>query len=264
MTTALTATVQSQYGRVLLQLTWTTVTSATISRVNADGSIWPVRNAEPTGVASTTGVGAVAFDHEAPLDESVTYRATSTQSGTVVTSSAVTVPSDTGSLGSNMWLTHPLKPSLSQLLTVEGIAPAVRKGRAGILPVINRADPIAMTDVRQSPTGTITVATATVPEATALRALLADGQTLQVRAPGTWGVWMYVVIGDVDEVSAVGVGSNPERVWQLPYTAVGRPASTSQGAVGTTYADAKSSYATYALLKAGETTYNDLKIKAGP
>lgn len=74
MAPSLSAVVQQQ-TRVLLTLTWPGIQTATIQRLDPDGVPRNVRNAEPV-----TCVGSCAvFDHEAPLDQSVTYSATSPQ-----------------------------------------------------------------------------------------------------------------------------------------------------------------------------------------
>jgi peptidoglycan hydrolase-like protein with peptidoglycan-binding domain len=263
MTTSITATAQAQYGRVLLQITLTTAMSATVSRVHPDGTVWPLRDANPTDIRSTTGVGAIVWDHEAPLDVPVTYRVTS--GATTFTSTAVTVPSDRGNVGSMVWLTHPTKPSLSVLWCCEDIAERTSPGRNGVLQILGRADPIAITDSRVSPAGTMTGYTFTRAEATKLRALLADGGTLCVRAPAAWDTpWFYCAIGDVADANAGGSGLETVRSWHLPYTVVAQPAGGSQGPVGATWADVLAAYATWTAEIAGETTWNAVQLQAGP
>jgi hypothetical protein len=263
MATVLTAAVQAQYGRVLLQLTFTTVTLATVSRVHADGSIWPVRNADPVDVRSTTGVGAIIFDHEAPLDQAVTYKATSTQTSTTFLSPAVTVASDPAWVRSMAWLTHPTKPSLSTLVAITDMGDRSRPARVGLLPILGRADPIAVTDVRQSGGGELQAITFTVAEAVKLRALLADGGTVLLRAPGAWANgWQYMALGDATE-SGPG-GWDPIREWRIGYSVVAPPAGDGQGAAGATWADVMTAYATWTAAIAGEPTWLDVQIKAGP
>lgn len=257
MATGLTAVVQQQYARVQLQLTFTTVTSATVSRVHADGTVWPVRGAAPVLVASTSGVGWVGYDHEAPLDQPITYRATSTQDATVVTSTAVTVASDPAWVGSMIWLTHPLKPSLSRLVACTGMGARTRRSRSSILPIIGRADPIAMAGTRLSPTAEMTLHTTTLTEAAALEALLADGATLCMRAPASWGsMWLYATIGDVTDEAAAGHAFDPSREWRLPYTTVAPVAGNSAGPAGITYADLLTRFDTYGQVKVGRAFLN--------
>jgi hypothetical protein len=70
MAPTLTA-VPQQFGRVLLTLTWPGLNVVPIQRLDPDGTWRNVRNAEPVICAGSTA----AFDHEAPLDQPVTYRA---------------------------------------------------------------------------------------------------------------------------------------------------------------------------------------------
>jgi hypothetical protein len=263
LATSLTAAVQPATGGVLLQLTFTLVTSATITRVHPDGTAWPLRNANPVDVRSTTGVGATVFDYEAPLDTPVTYKASSTQTGTTFSSSAVTVPSDPGDVRSRAWLTHPLKPSLSCLVAVEDIGDRTRQARTGVLAIIGRADPIAITDTRLSGSGDLGLFTDTAAQAVKLRALLADGGVVLFRAPAAWhNAWFYAVLGDVAE-SGPG-GWDASRGWRIGYTVVAPPAGLSQGAIGQTWLDVLSTYVTWTAEIAGEPTWNDLQAKVGP
>lgn len=74
MAPTLTASAQ-QFTRSLLTLTWPGIAAATVQRLDPDGTWRNVRNAEPI-----VCLGSCAFyDHEAPLDQPLTYRATSAQ-----------------------------------------------------------------------------------------------------------------------------------------------------------------------------------------
>jgi hypothetical protein len=265
--TALTALTQPAYARVQLQLTFTTVTYASVWRVHTDGAVYGVRGANPVTVASTTGVGWVGYDHEAPLDQSIYYFATSSVQapGVQATSGNVTVPSDTGSLGSLAWLTHPFKPALSRLVTIAAVGPRTRKGRSSVLPIIGTSTPVALTDKRLEPSGELVVSTATLAEAAAMRALLADGSVICVRCPGTWGsMWFYAAVGDATEEPAAGHARDPAVDWHLPYTVVAEANGTSAGPVGVTYADLAATYATYTALLAGELNYSAVLLNPGP
>lgn len=266
MTTTLTATVDGASNRILLNLTWTTVTAALVQRVHADGTAWPIRaGAVGDGnvpILSTTGVGWVGYDHEVPLDAPVTYQATSTQAvGTTVTSSAITAIS-----GGVAWLTHPIKPALGGRVVVRDDTDRTLTARRGVHQIIGRADPVAVWDVRASDAGGLIVQTSTAADITNLRALLADGAPLLYRTPSTWGgEWLYLAVGDVGLQRLDGLtATDVLRRWPLPYVAVSRPSGVSQGAVGVTYADVPVAYATYTALAAGEATYADLAIKPGP
>ena len=70
MAPTLTAAVQQQ-TRVLLTLNWPGIQTATIQRLDPDGVLRNVRNAEPVTCLGSCAV----FDHEAPLDQAVTWQA---------------------------------------------------------------------------------------------------------------------------------------------------------------------------------------------
>lgn len=262
MTTTLTATVQSAYGRVLLQLTWTGVTSATVTRIHADGSTWPLRDANPV---TLSGSVASIYDNEPPLDQAITYLATSTSTGTTIPAGPVTVPSDPSWVGSTIWLTHPSQPALSMLLPIVEIGAQTRSGRNGVLQILGSNLPVAITDTRVITGGSLTAHTTTKADTIALRALLDDGSVLLMRPPGSWlAPWQYVAFGDVTEVNASGVGPNQDCRWTMPYTVVAQPVGESLGAVGSTWADTMTAYATWSAAIAGEVDWSTLITHAGP
>ena len=263
MTGTLTATVQSTYGRVLLQLNWPGVTSATISRINADLSTVVLRDADP--IATPGGVATV-FDNEAPLDQTLIYLANDVATNAPRTSDPVVVPSDPSWVGSMMWLTHPTSPALSMLIAVTGIGAQTRSGRNGILQILGSPLPVAISDVRVLTGGSLTALTTTTADAAALRALLADGSPLLMRPPGAWATppWQYVIFGDVTETNASGVGPAADITWTMPYTVVAPPAGQSAGSVGATWADAIAAYPTWSDLIGGEATWADLIAHPGP
>lgn len=261
MTGTLTATVQPTYGRVLLQLNWPGVTAVNISRINADFSTWPLRDATPI---STPGGVATVYDNEAPLDQSLVYLALDVATNAPRTSSAVTVPSDPSWVGSMIWLTHPTQPALSMLLPVTDIGAQTRSGRNGILQIMGSPLPVAVTDVRVTTGASLTALTTTTADTAALRALLADGSPLLMRPPGSWSTPnQYVVFGDVTEQTP-GPGPIADRAWTMPYTVVAAPVGQSAGVVGSTWNDAVTVYATWTDLISGETTWTDLITHVGP
>jgi hypothetical protein len=261
MAVSLTATGQNQYARVLLQLTFTTVTEASIFRVHADGSEWPVRNADPITVTATSGVGAIVYDHEAPLDVAVTYKATSTGDATVPTTSSVILAS-----GGKAWLTHPLKPSLGGAFTARDLDDITYDGRGAELPILGSRYPVGITDVEVAGASTVVLQTATTAQASTLRALTADGAVLMLRLPATWDVepWLYARRRGVIQQRYINIAARSERRWAIPYQQVATPAGVSQGAVGATWTDLVAAYADWTAVIAGEPTWRDPQIKAGP
>jgi hypothetical protein len=261
MAGTLTATVQAAYGRVLLQLNWPGIASVNISRINADMSTWPLRDATP--IATPGGVATV-YDNEAPLDQVVTYLATDVATNAPRTSSPVTVPSDPSWVNSMIWLTHPTQPALSMLLAVTDIAAQTRSGRNGILQILGSPLPVAVSDVRVTTTASLSALTTTTADTAALKALLADGSPLLMRPPGTWSTpAQYVVFGDVTDVTP-GPGPIADRAWSMPYTVVAAPVGQSAAVVGAAWSDVPTVYATWADVIAGEPTWTDLVTHVGP
>src|SRR5256885_8249314 len=99
MVATFTATDDAANGRVQLSLNWTGMSTATISRTDPDGSINPVRSANP----ATLIAGAFTdFDYEAPVGVTANYSAVSNTGATLSTTVAV---SDTPY--GQVWLKHP-------------------------------------------------------------------------------------------------------------------------------------------------------------
>ncbi len=240
-------------ARVQLVLAWPTVTSATIRRIHEDGTVHPVRGADTVPVLSTTGVGWVGYDHEAPLDQTVTYQAASADTSDVLESPAVEVRS-----GGWMWLTDPTDPAVGGRYVVRDLRAPTTVARRGLLPILGSALPIAVTDVRLAGEASVVIRTAALDDIAPVRALVATGNVLLIRLPGTWGGdWWYASVGDVTEDRFVPIAQRPERRWQMPYTIVARPEGDSAGPVGATYADTTATYPTYADRTSGSATYAD-------
>src|SRR6187549_3309934 len=112
MATTLTATPEPSNNppRVLIQLTYTGQTSATIVRNDPDGTTTPVRLADP---AALDGAGSwVGYDYESWFGASTTYTADTL--GGSLTSSAMTLSVP------DIWLRHPGVPALSQKIDFQG------------------------------------------------------------------------------------------------------------------------------------------------
>lgn len=248
----LTAAANTTYGRVLLTLTWAGIKQATIERQDPDGVWRPVRNAEPCYCFGSTA----QFDHEAPMDAAVTYRATSPQAvGTTTTSSAVTLAS-----GGRVWLTHPGKPSLFLKPLMAEVGKRTLPARRGAFKILGAQFPVITTDVRGGDVGEITFVTdGTWAQQNALRALLADGLTLLLRQPAAYGgEAFWVSVGDVGIEPTSRMATSLRRRFTVPYDRVDRPTGASQGPVGLTYASMSAQWATYAPMTATTKTYTAL------
>jgi hypothetical protein len=230
MADGLTATPQAGLARVLLRLEWAGTTLADIVRVHPDSTTSPVRNAEPAYV-NTTWVG---YDHEAPLDTTVTYRASSV--GVVLTdlvSSAVNLAS-----GPLCWLKHPGKPWLNRTVRLRELGPRVAPARRGVLRPLDRADPIIIHTTRSSDSGYIVLNLATVAERSVMAEMLADGAALLLQTPASWGgESLYISVDTTDLRPVMQWGPDPLRRLSLPFDVMGRPPGAAGGPAGLRWDD---------------------------
>ena len=259
MVQTLTATAEPDYARVLLSITWDTPTApatATISRVNADGSTEVVRSANPAPLVAGQWVG---HDYDPGLDSVISYVATSTdQPGTVIESTEITLPSQGKS-----WLKHPGKPSMNRIVTVVRPPSLTRPIDVGVFSVLGRRLPIAVSTTRRSATGTLELASFTEDDRAGLLNLFSDGAVLLFTAPNGYGVGrLFLAVGDVEEVNPSGAGTEPSRVWTVPFTEVGAPAGDVLAA-GNSYSDVLGAYGSYSDLLQSEGTYEGLLAGIG-
>jgi hypothetical protein len=218
-TITLTADLDSSGRWVLLTLTCTGATGATIYRVTADGT-QAVR-----GAFEETISGALnAADYEAPQNQTLTYFArvtdgTSTQESTLVTVAGVVDRGGDCIFG----LTNPLG---IVAVNVVGVPELRSQGRQDVVQVIGRADPVVVSDVRLYPSGTLTVATLTDDERQDVTALLADGQVIAFSPRyadyGFSDIW-YLAVSNVTEKRVSALGNRPERFIEMEFQRVAPP-----------------------------------------
>ena len=247
----LTATVDA-YTRIRLDLYWPDVRTATITRLDADGTTSPVRNAEPL----LLNTAAVLYDHEAPLGRPCIYRASPTGDSSVyLDSDPVTVDSTVP------WLKHPFKPALSRPVHISSIGPRSLPARRGVARPLDRPDPIVVHQPRATDAGVLAIQTdGTWAENDAIRALLADGAPLLLQQPTSYGeAQLYISIdtaglGLLDDEFALMFNRNIT----LPFDVTGRPPGTAAAPRGLSYADLAATYLPYEHLAAAKPTYLDV------
>lgn len=258
MATTLVATPEPGHNppRMLLELTYTGQTSATITRNDPDGKQIPVRRAEP---ASLDGAGSwVGYDYESWFGADTTYTA-ATAAG-AITSTEVTLDVD------QVWLRHPGTPSLSQAIDFQGEGEPVRPVVQSVIEPLGRRTPIVISDgQRKSKRGELTLRTKTIEEHGALLALLDNVTPLLLDVPPDcgWGVdlaHLYLSVGDLTERRfRPDYYPQPWRSWVAPYIVVGRPAGDLQAertyatvlAAHSSYQDVLNYYSTYSNLLTG-------------
>lgn len=229
------------------------VTQTTVTRLNPDGSLVPVRTYDGNPVALTSGT-ALLYDYEAPYGQAVSY--SSTESASVV-SAQVTVPE------TRIWLVHPGVPALSTPITVQSWGEVTVRATQGVFWPMGRSTPVVVTDgARKSAQFTLTVLTGTSDEAASMAALLGDLGSLLLNIPASKNAGRptgYVAVGDVQVSRPSRITSEAARLWTLDCTDIDRPVGGSQAQ--RTYVDLLS-YPTYAALQAAYPSYTALL--AGP
>jgi hypothetical protein len=239
--------------RILIELTWTGQTSATIVRTDPDGSQTPVRLAEP---ATLDGSGSwVGYDYESWFGQWTRYTATSA-AGSITTSTLSLDVTD-------VWLRHPGIPSLSMQVDFQGDGAPVRPVVQAVLEPLGRNFPVVVSDGRRkAKRGEITLRTKSDAEHTALLALVDDAVPLLLDVPPGKGfgadlTHQYLAIGDLTQSRLrPDYYKDTWRIWTAPYIVVGRPAGGIQAE--RTYADVLAAHGTYQDLIATYGTYTEL------
>lgn len=157
---------------------------------------------------------------------------------------------------STVWLKSIARPFLNRAVTVVGFSDVVLPARGGVLDVIGRREPVAITEVRGSRQYALTLRAADRAEADALELMLSFGDVLYVQPPSTSCPIpraMYAYVGDVSFQRA-GRSDGAVRYVTLPLTEVAAPDPTIVGYT-ITWAGVKSTWATWAAVKAAVPTW---------
>lgn len=257
MTNSLTATAQttahdgSAVARVLLQLTWASVSTAIIERLDPDGVYREVRNADTFHPLVVNG-SAVVYDHEMPLDVSISYRATA-NTGATLTSGSVSVASQ-----GLAWISLLSMPSLGGARTIDNPLENAYPSRDGIFTPLGAEFPIAVYDIRGAATGTIHWQTRSLADMQTMRKVIKPGSPLVLLLPSAWGgdTWYIHVTSDIKESSFKGPASSPYRMYEMSFFRIDRPDGKAGGAKGQTWNDLKAQYATWDDLAATSKTWS--------
>ena len=215
----LDATVDPSNRWVVLTLTATGMTKATIYRSSADGT-QAVRGAFNVDAPGSL----VVADYEAPQGVSLSYFArTSDGTGSYDSSVAVT----TGAIDRGGDVVFGLANPLAWLpLNVIGIKALAYESNIKLVNVLGRPDPIAVSDVRKFPSGTLEVYTLEDSERLSLLSLL-TGSSVMAFSPsdpayGFSDVW-YFAVGKVTESRVSPLGTEPARKFSLEVTRIAPP-----------------------------------------
>lgn len=249
----LTAVADPAHARIRVDLYWPGITTATVERVHADGTTYQVRGGDP----ATMCTAWARWDYEAPLDQQVTYRATSAErAGSVATSDPVTV----ASIG-RYWLKSVTNPALNLAVRVKDRGTRQQPPRAGKVEPPLRPDPIYVYQVRASDKGTIALYAADQATETTIRAMAADGGPLVLQYPAVAGgesLWLMVDTVGYNPVTRISV--DLQREISLPFDVIGRPDGAALGDADSSYTKLSDAYQTYNQVAAAAGSYLELSM----
>ena len=198
------------------------VESVTVTRLDPDGRIVPVRTFDGNPLDLTGGPGLI-YDYEAPFGAPVRY---SSQESPATVSAEVTVDEQ------RVWLIHPGVPALSMPVNVAEFGKRSRPVARGVHRPMSRRYPVVQTDGRRKAAeAVLELNTFTLSERAAFETLTDDAATLLLNVPAGfgWGVGAeYVDLGDLDEERLIIWAGQPRRLQTLPYLVVDRPVGGSQ------------------------------------
>lgn len=246
----LVATWDDVRGRVVLTASQIPASATTVTSLERfDTAVLTNGDAVRGGTLGGTdpGAGFSLSDYEYTPGVVNTYRMTI--SGRTATATVTPAPT-------TVWLKSIARPFLNRQVTVVGFDTVTLPARGGVLDVIGRREPVAITEVRGSRQYALTLRAADRVEADALELMLSFGDVLYVQPPSASCVVpraMYAYVGDVSFQRA-GRSDGEVRYVTLPLTEVAAPDPSIVGYT-ITWAGVKSTWATWAAVKAAVPTW---------
>lgn len=216
MARTLAVQVDSTNFRTILTLTWDG-TAPWVARHDPDG-VWRwVRFAAP---ATLTGGVWTNSDFDVPTGVGFWYAVRDSAGNQLVSDDVyVVAPGSTVA-----WLKHPTRPALNTRLRLTRIPDLVRPVTSAAFSVLGRPNPVAVTNVRGGPTGTLDFETATDAERLRFERIFADGYPLQVSLPpGVGQQTYYVAAMELTEARVTHYGPEQTRLWSVPFVVVDAP-----------------------------------------
>ncbi|MCW6003859.1 hypothetical protein K1W54_04580 [Micromonospora sp. CPCC 205371] len=279
---SLTATPHPEVGAIVVTIDWSDVPAMTGAGILAHlyRNYPDSTQIEVLGSPAYLSAGiAVFWDTIAPLDTPVFYTASSPATGTILTSSTVTV-TGTG----QGWLKDPAEPVNDILLdtcptrtcpntstgvSFQNLGQGQFASASGVFPIIDARRPRTVAQRRKDRTSTLTVLAHSIADALRVEDILVSGRNLFLQLAARYGwasrTWNgdYIAVGDATEDRPpVANQTYPQRTWQLPFAVARAPfVPTNQsggngvGVSGATYGDATATGRTYAQRTATGNTY---------
>jgi len=230
-------------------------TTLTISRRSPSGSDAGVRGAVGRAVSGTT---FSIRDYELPLDTTVTYTVTVYQGSTVVGTASAIFSISYGLC--EAWLVDLARPTNSLQVLIESMNELDYPVPSGIHRVLDRRAPVVVALAAWTPETELIVLTETLDERDQARYLLGSGYPFLLRTTPSPGVGnMYLAPSEFVEERFLTLGAAPDRRFRISCVQVERPDPGIYVPLApNTYANVKSTFATYAALKAGVANYDAL------
>lgn len=257
MALALAATLDVDRLAAILHLTGIAAgaDTVTIERRSPSGNVAAVRGADNATVTPPT---FMAHDFELPLDVPVTYTATVYDGSTVMGTATVdfTIAYDS----CEAWLVDIARPTNSLPLVIESLTELDYPVPSGIYRVLDRRAPVVVALPAQTPATELIVLTETLEERDRTRNLLGSGYPFLVRTAPEQGIGnIYFALSEFVEERFISLGTAPERRFRIQAVQVERPDPGIYIPLApNTYANVKTSFASYAALLAGVASYEAL------
>lgn len=144
-----------------------------------------------------------------------------------VATTFLTLPDDVRLPSEPILLSDPLNMNLWSWVGLLEVGDLAHPARQAIFQIINRADPVANSQVRMWETGELRVITHTIQQRNQFLTLASPGRVLLLRNPETEypeNDW-YLALGDITESRLIPNARKQERAWTLPFVRVAQPVS---------------------------------------
>jgi hypothetical protein len=201
---------------------------------------------------ATTGTTMIFEDYEAPLGVDIRYEFGWSGASTSTMTVTVPPPEDPAML----WIKDPGQPARNVCLLAKATGSFARKIDRGVYPIKGTKYAVTSSDVRQARESTVSVYTRTADEENALDWILDTGATLLLQGLNLGSV--YASIGDTSDDPVNDDGSDPWRLWPLPYLEQLRPVGGMQGTAGRTWQTVRDANATWQVVLDGSDSWLDV------
>jgi hypothetical protein len=245
MAVSLATSLEPSYARIRLTVSGATGAEATISRIDPDNSIVPVRSAAPLEPISGT---AEVYDYEAPLNVPVKYQVD--DGATVYTTSTMTLTV------TQAWLKSPHLPTLNVLVKLREMPAFNRSRPRGVHRVLNRSKPIVTSGKLSGKEGNVTFLTGNDTAYDAMEAFLSQTSVALLQIPGSRFNQIYLALGDVNETPLTKFQQEDSFWWSFDVVEVETPTGDLEGNPTSTYNSLKDGTITnYTNLKTVKSNY---------